>query len=56
MIRHVLATSLALMAAATPSSAQDRYPSRFVKVITTTGTGTGPDVVLRVVMDQLGKE
>ncbi len=39
-----------------PADAQDKFPSRFVKVITTTGTGTGPDVVLRIVMDQLSKE
>lgn len=53
----VCALALALAAAMpTLASAQDKYPSRFVKVITTTGTGTGPDVVLRVVMDQLGKE
>jgi len=59
MIRHALAASLAIAAflpAAAPASAQDKYPSRFVKVITTTGTGTGPDVVLRVVMDQLSKD
>lgn len=56
MIRHALAASLACAVAASPAMAQDSYPSRFVKVITTTGTGTGPDVVLRIVMDQLGKE
>ncbi len=39
-----------------PTMAQDKYPSRFVKVITTTGTGTGPDVVLRVIADHLGRE
>lgn len=43
-------------AAITPAEAQDKYPSRFVKVITTTGTGTGPDVVLRIVADHLGRE
>jgi tripartite-type tricarboxylate transporter receptor subunit TctC len=38
------------------AEAQDKFPSRFVKVITTTGTGTGPDVVLRIVADHLGRE
>ena len=46
----------AAMLAANPAHAQDKYPSRFVKVITTTGTGTGPDVVLRIVADHLGRE
>ena len=46
----------ALIAAPLPAGAQDKYPSRFVKVITTTGTGTGPDVVLRILADQLSKE
>jgi tripartite-type tricarboxylate transporter receptor subunit TctC len=50
------ATGLAAALLASPAIAQDKYPSRFVKVITTTGTGTGPDVVLRVVMDHLGRE
>ena len=58
-IRIRLSTGVALaalLAASLPAVAQDKYPNRFIKVITTTGTGTGPDVVLRIVADQLGKE
>lgn len=54
--RTLLGIAPALALLATPVIAQDKYPSRFVKVITTTGTGTGPDVVLRIVADHLGKE
>jgi tripartite-type tricarboxylate transporter receptor subunit TctC len=36
--------------------AQDKFPSRFVKIVTTTGTGTGPDVITRVVAEALGRE
>lgn len=50
------AFAVACAAAIAPAEAQDKYPSRFVKVITTTGTGTGPDVVLRIVADHLGRE
>lgn len=56
--------SLALAAAATcaplalssAASAQDSYPSRYIRVITTTGTGTGPDVVIRIIADHLSRE
>lgn len=55
--RFIAAAGLAaLMATGLPAAAQDKYPSRFVKVITTTGTGTGPDVILRIVADHLGRE
>lgn len=46
----------ALAAATTPAAAQDKFPSRFVKIITTTGTGTGPDVITRVIAEQLSRE
>ncbi len=52
----VCALVTACAAGIAPADAQDKYPSRFVKVITTTGTGTGPDVVLRIVADHLGRE
>ena len=59
--RRLLAAAMPMLAVAahagtSPAAAQDKYPSRFVKVITTTGTGTGPDVVLRIVADHLGRE
>ncbi len=55
---RIAASTVAIGCAAAvgPAEAQDKYPSRFVKVITTTGTGTGPDVVLRIVADHLGRE
>jgi tripartite-type tricarboxylate transporter receptor subunit TctC len=56
---HRFIACIALAALATaglPAAAQDKYPNRFVKVITTTGTGTGPDVILRIIVDYLGRE
>lgn len=58
MLKSVTAGLLAAiaLAAALPAHAQDAYPSRFVRVITTTGTGTGPDVITRVIAEQLSRE
>lgn len=61
MSRSTIATSFALAALASAagpiaSMAQDQYPSRYVRVITTTGTGTGPDIVIRFLADQLSRE
>ena len=55
LVRLVSAAAL-LAAVASPSGAEDKFPSRFVKIITTTGTGTGPDVITRIVAEQLGRE
>ena len=46
----------ATAAAALPAAAQDVYPSRFVRIVTTTGTGTGPDVITRVIAEALSRE
>lgn len=57
--RLVLRTAIALAAvvgAVTSAAAQVKYPTRFVKVITTAGTGTGTDVVLRILADRLSRE
>ena len=48
-----VATAMAPIAAA---QAQDKYPSKFVRIITTTGTGTGPDVVMRLIAEQLSRD
>ena len=54
--RIALAGTIAIIAAAVPASAQDKFPSRFVKFVTTTGTGTGPDVITRLVAEYLGRD
>ncbi len=58
MTKRLLAAIAAsgVFAAAGQAQAQDKYPSRYVRVITTTGTGTGPDVVIRYLADQLSRE
>ena len=53
-IAGLLITVLTL--GSTTARAQETYPSRFVRVITTTGTGTGPDVITRVIAEQLSRE
>jgi tripartite-type tricarboxylate transporter receptor subunit TctC len=50
-----VSVSLALtLLAAAPSIAQD-YPSRPVRIISQAGVGSAPDVMARIVADQLGK-
>lgn len=59
-LHHTFVLALGLVASAAiavqPSLAQEKFPSRFVKIITTTGTGTGPDVILRTVAEALSRE
>ena len=50
------AFAAAALALAGPARADDKYPSRYVKIITTTGTGTGPDIITRLVADQLSRD
>lgn len=50
------AATLAIFACPLAALAQDQYPSRYVRVITTTGTGTGPDIVIRYLAEQLSRE
>jgi tripartite-type tricarboxylate transporter receptor subunit TctC len=45
---------LALGAAAAPAAAQD-YPNRAVKIISQAGVGSAPDVMARIMADELGK-
>ena len=56
----LLRLCLALLAAAWPigqaALAQDAYPSRFVRVITSTGTGSGADILTRILADYLSRE
>ena len=39
-----------------PAPAQDAYPSRFVRIITSTGTGSGVDVHTRILADYLTRD
>ena len=57
--RAAACLAVAALATTTFSAAsfsQDKYPSRYVRVITTTGTGTGPDIVIRYLAEQLSRE
>ena len=42
--------------AAQPAAAQDKYPSRPIKVISSTGAGSGPDVVARLLFEHMSRE
>jgi tripartite-type tricarboxylate transporter receptor subunit TctC len=50
---HVL-LALALVAAVLPAAAED-YPTRPVKIISQAGVGSAPDVMARIMADELGK-
>jgi tripartite-type tricarboxylate transporter receptor subunit TctC len=52
---RVLGVLMVLAGLVFPAAAQD-YPSRPVRLITQGGAGSGPDVVARIVFDQLGKQ
>ena len=54
MIVRLLAATLALWAAASGALAQ-AYPSSAVKLIVTTGAGSGPDVIGRIIADHLSR-
>jgi len=53
-IAGLLAIAL-LLATAAPALAQDRYPSRVVKIVVSAPPGGGPDIVARVIADRLSK-
>jgi len=36
--------------------AQDKYPSRPIRVVSSTGTGSGPDVIARIIFDHMSRE
>jgi tripartite-type tricarboxylate transporter receptor subunit TctC len=51
-----LAVMLAGMSSAPPSAiAQDKYPSRAVRIVVTLPPGSGPDIRARIIADQLTK-
>ena len=55
--RAALASLLALflvIAGAMPGAAQD-YPNRPVKIVSQAGVGSAPDVMARIMADELGK-
>lgn len=51
--RHLLALTAAALAA--PAFAQGDYPARPVTIVTAFAAGSGPDAVLRLVAEKLGK-
>ncbi len=51
--RHLLALSAAALAA--PAFAQGDYPARPVTIVTAFAAGSGPDAVLRLVAEKLGR-
>ena len=46
----------ALLAADNAALAQDKYPSRPIRVVSSTGTGSGPDVIGRIIFDHMSRE
>jgi tripartite-type tricarboxylate transporter receptor subunit TctC len=57
-LRIVCSIGFGILVAALPTTvaAQDKYPSRFVRILTTTGTGTSPDIVMRIVAARLSEK
>ena len=51
----ITATAVAGIVLLSAAHAQDKYPSRPVQLITPAAAGNGPDVVARIVADQLSK-
>ena len=39
-----------------PAEAQDRYPARHIRVLSSTGAGSGPDVFARIITDHMSRE
>lgn len=52
---NLVPLAIALTCGVAPALGQDNYPARPVRIITTAGTGTSPDVVMRLVADQLSR-
>src|ERR1700704_5302569 len=50
-----LIAAVAVAGSLSAAHAQDKYPSRPVQLITPAAAGNGPDVVARIVADQLSK-
>src|SRR5262249_37327712 len=55
LFRAVIFLSTAVVALTIRSSEAQEYPTRPVKLITQGAAGSGPDVVARIVFDQLGR-
>ena len=52
----LLSLAAAIASGLVPASGQEPYPSRHVRIITTAGTGTSPDVVVRIIAEQLSRD
>jgi tripartite-type tricarboxylate transporter receptor subunit TctC len=55
MTKRIVLTLLMLLAAALPASAQS-WPPKIVRIIAPFGAGSTPDIVARLIADQLGKK
>src|SRR5262245_55794967 len=53
--RRTLLAILCLTAMAAPAVAQDKYPSRPVKIILSLPAGSSPDVRTRIIAQELGR-
>lgn len=52
-----LATLMAIaIAVAAPAFAQDKFPSRTIRVISSTGAGSGPDVIARIIAEHISQD
>ena len=52
----LLSLAAAITSGLVPATGQEPYPSRHVRIITTAGTGTSPDVVVRIIAEQLSRD
>ena len=52
----LLSLAAAIASGLVPATGQEPYPSRHVRIITTAGTGTSPDVVVRIIAEQLSRD
>ena len=55
LLLWALPVALGAMSGAAPASAQGAYPNRHVRIITNAGLGSSPDVLARIIADELSR-
>lgn len=55
-IRFMACALASLAAASLPAFAQDKFPSKPIRVIASAGAGSGPDVIARLIAEHIGTE
>ncbi len=55
MFKRIALTALLLLAAAAPASAQE-WPAKTVKIIVPFGAGSTPDIVARLISNELSQK